>query len=196
MLRGVRDEADIAAERTGADLVTVLTPPARVNVREAQRLPYAVNVACRPEHYGETHRSGVPAVSRGRVLAAAGVTVICTAPVRVYAYVPQERKPPAAAAAIGPPPPPPQPITNPNPNPQPNAQGAPQANVQAQPGAALQEQERAQLALAHAESGVDWEMAMSSRRSRDVDPALAWAAAALLAGAAGTAVRRRHSLAR
>ena len=77
----------------------------------------------------------------------------------------------------------PPPNTNPNPNPNPNPQG----------GFAAQEEEQLQLALAENEFGVDYETELDMTgldRTGPPVPALAWAAAFAMTGAAAFGVRR------
>ncbi|HEX8003613.1 MAG TPA: hypothetical protein VF519_13045 [Mycobacteriales bacterium] len=184
LMRSLRDLQSVGIELAGDRRVArVASAPVfdEVNVKQHNRLPYTVQVACTAETAGKTFPVRVRTRVGARHVASASLTVECEPlPGTPPREVPPPPKAPyvvaAAVPAVAPPPPPPAPIpqaqaqphSNPNPNPNPQA------------GMAHQEQAQPELALAYDDVRGDEELAM-----------VGLAAGAMLAAGCAVALRRR-----
>lgn len=190
MLAGIKDYAPVDLAVRGP--AKVVRPKGRthfpkINVRAPSSYRLPVEFRCTKETAGTETPVRITAMRAGREIVATTATVECVAPRRPEPP-PAPVVPPALVAAIIPPPPPPpapvpqaQPNLNPNVNPNPNPQLNPNA------GFAAQEEQEIQLAVAGNDVvfRTQEDLAMTGLdRSGPPLPALAWAAAFAMTGAA------------
>jgi hypothetical protein len=196
MLSGIKDLApiDLAVDAPSP----YVTPQSAlhfpdVNVKAPNTFELAVEFTCTKKNAGTDTPVTIRASRTGTEVVRTTALLRCLAPPVPKPPLP-EPLPPAVIPAVLIPPlvpaaaPPapinnPPPNTNPNPNPNPNPQG----------GFAAQEEEQLQLALAENEFGVDYETDLDMTgldRTGPPVPALAWAAAFAMTGAAAFGIRR------
>lgn len=195
MLRGIRDEAPVdVAVVGGGGLVrpTGVTHFPRVNVREENHFTVPVEFACPRDAGGTESTVRVAATVRGRPAVGTGATLRCVAPDRPPVVPPAV--PPLVVVGVVPAvPAPPAPVSNGQPNLNPNVNPNPNPNPNPNAGMAAQEDRQFQLALADNELTRE-DLAMTGLSGPDSPvPALAWAAAFAMTGAAafGLHLRRR-----
>ncbi|HVF06764.1 MAG TPA: vWA domain-containing protein [Frankiaceae bacterium] len=194
MLAGIEDYAPVDIALRGADryvrpLGTQHFPSVNVKAKNAFRLP--VEFTCTAENAGTETPLRIVAQRAGEEVGATTATFECVAPDPIEPAPPPRPRPPLAVAFVPPPPPPPAPVPNPqpNPNPNPNPQPNPQLNPNA--GFATQEEQQVQLALADSTLRLDDELAMTGLdRAGPPLPAVAWAAAFAMTGAAAFGLHR------
>ena len=199
MLSGIKDLADVDLEVSGPRSFVKPKGYVRVkgethfpdvNVKAASAYTLPVQFRCHRKIFGTEVPVRISAHSRGETIVSTTTTMRCNAP----PVPPEERPdviPPAVIVAlVPPPPPPPAPPNNPLPNPNPNLNPNPQLNPQG--GLAAQEDQQFQLALAQDDGVVpDEDLAMSGLdRSGPPLPAMAWATAFAMTGAAAFGMHR------
>jgi len=195
MLAGIKDLAPIDLAVKSAS--PYVAPASQVhfpdvNVKAPNTFPLAVEFSCTKKNAGTDTTVTISANRTGEEVVRTTATLRCIAPPRPKPPLPEPPPPLVIPAVVIPPlipaaaPPAPinnpPPNTNPNPNPNPNPQG----------GFAAQEEEQLQLALAENEFGVDYETDLDMTgldRTGPPAPALAWAAAFAMTGAAAFGVR-------
>jgi hypothetical protein len=193
MLSGLKDLAAVDLRVDGpAKYVKpkALLHYADVNVKASNTFQLPVDFRCTKKNAGTDSAVTISATSRGKVVASTTATLRCIAPPKPPELEIRPLIPPLVAAAlVPPPPPPPAPVSNVQPNVNPNPNPNPQLNANA--GFAAQDEQQVQLALAE-NDGVTFEgdLAMTGvTRGGPPVPALAWAAAFAMTGAAAFGLR-------
>ena len=189
MLSGIKDYAPVdIAVRGPAQVVRAKgkTHFPKINVKAPSDYRLPVEFRCTDETAGTESTVRIAAMRAGREVVATTATVECVAP-RKPEPPPPIVPPAVVAALVPPPPPPPAPVPQVNPNINPNINPNPNPQVNANSGFAAQEEQEIQLAVAgndfvyrpeedYAMTGLD--------RSGPPVPALAWAVAFAMTGAA------------
>ncbi len=195
MLAGIKDLAPIdLAVRGPAKFVRTKAQLhfEDVNVKAPNKYTLPVEFRCTKDNAGTVEEVKITAARAGEVVASTTATFECVAPEPRPEPDPRPLIPPLVAAVlVPPPPPPPAPVSNAQPNVNPNPHPNPDPQVNANSGFAHQEDQQLQLALAE-NDGVSYEddLAMSGLEVTGPPvPALAWAAAFAMTGAAAFGAR-------